>query len=372
MREADERVEAHRRARVLLDLGRVPEALAVVRRVLASNPNDPEGLEIEGLCHLRRGDYLEAMRVLARSIAERPESAHPHYLYGFATREAGRLAESVGPVETALRLCPDEPVYLRAMAEIYAELGRHADALAAAHRAVALAADRSANHVTLGYVASAAGDKALARAQYEAAVQLDPSDSAAWNNLGCLDLEAGKVLLARSRFREALRLDPRGERAQRNLSLVLPPPSPHGATWEGVLHALARELARSRADKMLLAALLVEEPTAAHAFVRGGQRGAAFTGGVTMLALRAMGPAAVLPLSLGAAFAGAAWWLTRDRLRPRREQVRRVLDEGRLELERLRGAWLSGQLDRGARDAAIDLLIETLALTLVEGRSTRA
>jgi Flp pilus assembly protein TadD len=367
VREADERVEAHRRARVLLDLGRVPEALSVVRRSLASNPNDPEGLEIEGLCLLRSRDYPEAMRVLARSIAERPEAAHPHYLYGFATRESGRLAEAVGPLETALRLCPDEPVYLRALAEIYAELGRHADALAVAQRAVALAPDRSANHVTLGYVASAAGNKDLARAQYRVAVKVDPSDSAAWNNLGCLELEAGKVLLARSRFREALRLDPRGERAQRNLSLILPPPNPHGATWEGVLHGLARELVRGRADKMVLAALLIEEPAAAQAFVRGGQRGTAFTGAATLLALRAMGSAALLPLSVGAAVAGAAYWLTRGPLSTRREQVRRVLGDGRVELERLRGLWLDGGLDRGSRDAAIELLIENMALTLVEG-----
>ena len=79
-----------RRARMLLELGRTAEALAAIRRVLATHPNDPESLEIEGLCHLRRRDFRQALEVLGRAIASGPDVAHPHYLYGFALREAGR------------------------------------------------------------------------------------------------------------------------------------------------------------------------------------------------------------------------------------------------------------------------------------------
>ena len=73
-----------RRARMLLELGRADEALAEVRRILATAPNDPESLEIEGLCHLRRRDLRTALEVLGRAIAAAPDVPHPHYLYGFA------------------------------------------------------------------------------------------------------------------------------------------------------------------------------------------------------------------------------------------------------------------------------------------------
>src|SRR5207248_862359 len=143
---------------------------------------------------------------------------------------------------------PDEPVYLRAMAELYADLGRHAEALAAARRATEVAPERAANHVTYGYCASAAGDKPLARAEYELAVALDPNDSAAWNNLGCLDLEAGRPLDARGRFREALRLDPQGARARRNLAMATPPLAPgRERDFQGWLEDVARELLWARA-----------------------------------------------------------------------------------------------------------------------------
>jgi tetratricopeptide (TPR) repeat protein len=152
-----------RRVRLLLDLGRPADALAESHRLLAENPNDPEGLELEGLCRLRLGEREEALKSLGQSIAQGPERPHPHYLYGFTLRELGRSHEAPKPLQEALRLSPDEPVYLRALAELYSDLGRHPEALALAKRATEVAPDRAANHVTYGYCASSSGDKALAR-----------------------------------------------------------------------------------------------------------------------------------------------------------------------------------------------------------------
>ena len=353
-----------RRARMLLELGRADEALAEVRRLLASVPNDPESLEIEGLCHLRRRDLRAALAVLARAIAAAPDAAHPHYLYGFALREAGRAREAEAPLGEALERSPDEPVYLRALAELCSELGRHGEAVTLAGRATEVAPERSANFVTLGFVASAAGDKGRAREAYERAVALDPADAAAWNNLGCLELEAGKPLLAKARFREALRLDPRGERAQRNLGLVLAPGAPaRYRNWEGALEELMRELRRGRAARTTTAALLVEAPASARGLY---SREAALSGAAVALALRTMGAAALVPLGFGAAAAGVAYLTQRRRLEEARARTRAVLAEGRRSWDELWGRWLDGALTRSARDLEIDLLIETLALGLVQ------
>jgi tetratricopeptide (TPR) repeat protein len=354
-----------KRARVLLDLGRPADALDEIRRALAINPNDPEALEITGLAFIRLKRHAEALEPLRGAIAGSPWNAHPHYLYAFALRELGRHAEAVNPLESALRLTPEEPVYLRAMAELYADLRNFDEAMAAAARAVEVAPDRAANHVTFGYVASAAGKKPLARAEYEKAVELDPSDAAAWNNLGCLELEAGRLLEARARFRESLRLDPRGERAQRNLLLVTPPRPELPRDWDGALMALMGELVRAQADKTLLAALTIEAPVAAAALVRGGRLGASLTGGVTAVLLRSMGRAALLPIGVGAAAAGAAWLLARDRINPRREQVRAVLARGRAQYDAIWSGWVNGAQARSVRDMEIDLLVESMALELV-------
>jgi tetratricopeptide (TPR) repeat protein len=359
-------VGAHRRrARLLLELGRADEALAEIRRVLARNPNDPESLEIEGLCWLRRRELPRALDVLGRAIAAAPEVPHPHYLYGFALREAGRAQEAEGPLGEALRRCPDEPVYLRALAELTSELGRHAEALALARRATEGGPERAPNFVTLGFVASSAGGKELARQAYERAVALDPNDAAAWNNLGCLDLEAGRPLHAKARFREALRLDPRGERAQRNLGLVLHPAgAPRYRSWPGVLEELMRELGRGRAPRATMVALALEAPPAARGLY---SREAALSGAAVAVALRALGAAAVVPLGFGAAAAGLAWLTQRRRLEGARVRCRAALADGRRAWEALWRRWLDGALTRSARDLEIDLLIENLALRIVQG-----
>ena len=340
---------------MLLELGRADEALAEIRRVLATSHNDPEGLEIEGLCHLRRRDLPSALAVLGRAIAAAPDVPHPHYLYGFCLREAGRAREAEGPLGEALRRCPDEPVYLRALAELTSELGRHGEALTLARRATEVAPERGANFVTLGFVASAAGNKQLAREAYERAVAIDPADAAAWNNLGCLDLEAGRPLYAKARFREALRLDPRGERAQRNLSLVLGPGAPaRYRSWEGVLEELMRELRRGRAARTTMAALLVEAPAAARGLY---SREAAWSGAAVALALRTMGAAALVPLGFGAAAAGVAYLTQRRRLDAARAHARGVVADGQRTWGALWQRWLDGGLTRPARDLEIDLLI---------------
>jgi tetratricopeptide (TPR) repeat protein len=362
--DADVVAAQRRRARMLLELGRADEALSEVRRILATHSNDPESLEIEGLCHLRRRDLPKALDTLGRAIAAAPDTAHPHYLYGFALREAGRAREAETPLGEALRRSPDEPVYLRALAELTSELGRHGESLALARRATEVAPERSANFVTLGFVASAAGDKQLAREAYERAVALDPADSSAWNNLGCLDLEAGKPLRAKARFREALRLDPRGERAQRNLNLVLAPGAPaRYRNWDGALEELMRELRRGHAARTTMAALLVEAPASSRGLY---SREAALSGAAVALALRTMGAAALVPLGFGAAAAGVAYLTQRRRLDAARAHARRVLADGRRAWDELWRRWLDSSSTRPARDLEIDLLIENLALQLVQ------
>src|SRR2546421_498113 len=76
-------------------------------------------------------------------------------------------------------------------------------------------------------------------------------------------------------------------------------------------------------------------------------------------------PAAVLPMSVGAVALGAAWVATRHQLTPAKRRLREVLKRGRAEYDRLWQAWLDGAQSREGRDAAIDRMVEKMALDLV-------
>ena len=137
------------------------------------------------------------------------------------------------------------------------------------------------------------------------------------------------------------------------------------------MEAVAVELDPRAVDRLLLLAFLLEEPPAAQVFVRWRGRGAAISAAATALALSAMGTGAVLPLSLGAAVAGATWLATRSALPELRLRVRRALARGQREHERLWRDWLDGAMLREARDQAIDLLVERLAIALAEREELR-
>jgi hypothetical protein len=79
-----------------------------------------------------------------------------------------------------------------------------------------------------------------------------------------------------------------------------------------------------------------------------------------------MGPAAVVPLAFGAGVAGVTYWMQRQRLADARACTRQVLADGELRWNGLWRRWLDGALARPARDLEIDLLIENMALLLVE------
>jgi Flp pilus assembly protein TadD len=375
---APSRDASERRIRALIDLGRVRAAHQEVLRLLAEDPNDPAMLELLGLCQIRLGEAWAAWKTLAEACVAAPDRPHPHYLRGFAAKEAGDLTQAIEGFRDALRLAPDEPVYLRALAELLVDRREHDEALGLARRAVAVAPEIASNHVTLGFVASAAGRLDVAAEEYRAAIRLDPNDATAWNNLGCVEMARGDRLSARERFREALRLDPRAERAQRNLSRVAPPARPHAIynDFNSFLGEVLRDLrdAGRLGPPLKLVALVqaVGTPavraaitTRAEAAGPASRIGVAAGAAAAGVALRMLGPgASLVPIGLLAATAGVSWLVTAQRVTPLRRRYAEQVGEARRSWERLRRDWLEGRLPRPARDQGIDRLVEQLAVAI--------
>jgi tetratricopeptide (TPR) repeat protein len=128
------------RARALIDLGRPQAALLEVERALAgsfsganaggagglgatsANAHRAEALQLHGLCLLHLDRFDEAQKSLGSAIALEPAEAHNHYLLGYCHGECKRRKEAEACLREALRLSPEEPVYLRALAELLIDL----------------------------------------------------------------------------------------------------------------------------------------------------------------------------------------------------------------------------------------------------------
>ena len=418
------------RARGLLELGRPQAALAEVQRALSAGAGagaggaaaswgsggpPAEALQLIGLCLIRLGDPQAARQALRSAVASDPADAHGHYLLGYAYSESRDDSDAAQEVPAdperalacyreALRLSPDQPVYLRALAESLAARKQFAEALTLANKAVALAPDRASNHITLGYVASAAGDRDLARRAYKEALALEPNSALAWNNLGCVDLAQGRVLHARERFREALRLDPAGNVAKDNYQLVKPRQRPKEIyhdfaalerqlvveVWETVLFSSTSPLpgpARVSAPLSPLQFLknyidpiprrLQDDPrlhAAAILWATGWRPLAAVWWrapsllmfiGVSVSLLR-QGPAgAAVALSSGA----AAALLSRPAIAKRYDIYKLRLLSLRERWDRLYADWLAGTIARHQRDEAMGRLIDEFCCLVEAQRS---
>jgi Flp pilus assembly protein TadD len=357
------------RIRLLVELQRPREAVELARKARANGDHTAELCELEGLGLIRLQDYKAALEALALGLKQAPERPHLHYLWSFAARSEGRADDARAAIAEALRLSPEEPVYLRAEAELLSDRKDHAQALKSAKEAVRCGPDRASNYVTLGFVASAAGDKAFARTSYEKALELDPEDASAWNNLGCLDLEDGKAQLARERFRESLRLAPEGQRARKNLEQTLSGHTLEGFTrFEDVVRALAEELAEGGHVRLLMALALeadAAQPVLAAALSRPGKLRTsaalgAFSAGALLGIVRASPTGRLLGAGLGLlASIGAARVLGEERRR-----VRARLVEDRTSFGHVRRDWLEGKSERSGRDLAARRIVERSALLL--------
>lgn len=429
-------LEHMRRARALLELQRPKAALVEAQRALSLGPTDADALQLLGLCLVRLGDLAGARQALQSAVAHAPSEPHGHYLLGYTLAELGgpaaenrakssaaswssdglaaRLGASaeslpVGLVgaekcyRQALALDPEQPVYLRALAELLAQKKSFEEALRLARLAVSLAPERATNHITLGFVASAAGDRQLAREAYMQAIQLEPNSALAWNNLGCIDLAQGRTLHARECFRESLRLDPVHNIAAENLKLVKAEDRPRAIfldfaamerqlvleVWESVLFA---KRPRSAAQQVLANHAHVSPPLSPLQLLRRyvfpfaeqvpkklqddpRLHAAALLWATEWRTVPVvfwkmpqlfvwMGVSGSLlrlgPAGLAVALSGnlATFLLSRQPLRQRAELYRQELRQLQVQWQVAYDDWLSGRSERAQRDEAMERLID--------------
>jgi tetratricopeptide (TPR) repeat protein len=119
------------RGEMMLQSRRIDETILVADRVLADNPRHKGGLALRAsaLAVSRRQEDSAAARVLFEEM--HPESSALDALLGRVFQEHYRFAESVGPLERALAIEPDNEDPLSVLGQSLAHLGREEEARAA-------------------------------------------------------------------------------------------------------------------------------------------------------------------------------------------------------------------------------------------------
>ena len=210
--------------------GKLPEAEAGYRQILAVQPNHADSLHYLGLIAAQIGRHDLAAELIGRAVALRP--GMPDYLnnLGLSLLALGRAAEAADAHRRAAVLAPG-------MAEAHNNLGnalraqdRPAEAEASYRQALALAPAMAEAHNNLGAALADLDRLEEAEQSYRAALARWQDYPEANNNLGNTLRALGRWQEAIAQYRQAIALAPDYAEAHYNLgwSLLLAGEYPEG------------------------------------------------------------------------------------------------------------------------------------------------
>jgi protein O-GlcNAc transferase len=171
-------------AKALHRMGRIAEAEAVYRSVLARNPREFDALHLLGLIRYQQGRPSEAHALLSQAIKLRPRSPQALSVFMASLLALGRLDEALAACDRLIAIDPRDIDALYNRAVVLSRLRRFGDALLAFDRV--LARDRGSVDALFerGNVLAALSRFDEAATSYEALLQKAPAHLGALTNRG--------------------------------------------------------------------------------------------------------------------------------------------------------------------------------------------
>jgi len=167
--------------------GRLADAEALYRRVLAADPANAPALHLLGALANQVGQHAAAVELISQAVSIEPTAASYHSNLGVAHQHLGQFAQALGCYGQALALQPDHVDALNNQGVLLQALGRIPEAIVS----------------------------------FERSLKLRPNHAETLNNVGALYLALGQLDTADARLRRALKLRPGYPDALINLSGVL-------------------------------------------------------------------------------------------------------------------------------------------------------
>jgi Flp pilus assembly protein TadD len=253
-----ERTQLADAIRVAIDYhkaGRLNEAAALYRQMLAADPDHFDALQLLGVLSHQTGDTKRAVELLERSCTVRPDDPaavldlgaayqamhrlrdaercfrsalamkpnwdHAHNRLGIVLQACGELAASEACFRQALTCNPESAETLNNLGNVLKERGALEEAEVCYRRTVALRPDLAEGYYNLGSVLRQCSRLDEAEAAFIQALAARPRYAEALNNLGGVLRTQGRLLEAESQLLRALEFRPELPEISCNLGDVL-------------------------------------------------------------------------------------------------------------------------------------------------------
>ena len=164
--------------------GRLAEAEAGYREVLARSPEHAVALHHVGLIAYQVGQYGAALELIDAALRSNPKYAEAYSNRGITLHAMRRYEEAVASYDEALRLDAKAPDAHSNRGNSLFELKRHEEAAASCERAIALKPEFAEAHNNLANALHALGQHGAAVESYDRAIALRPEYAEAHSNRG--------------------------------------------------------------------------------------------------------------------------------------------------------------------------------------------
>jgi tetratricopeptide (TPR) repeat protein len=231
----------------------------------ASNQTDSAvAIRRQGIERLRANAFVEAIELLARVVALEPNDPQAQLNLGIALRGAGHHTDALKFFSSVQKLAPDDPAaFLHAAVSLLA-VGNAAAAVTAASEACHRAPQLAPAHYAYGQAWLALNEPGNAERAFAEAIRLKPAWADAWVNYGIARYHQGAIEDAKTAMRQALRHKPDHAAATSNLGAFMRI-SGEAEAAENLLRAALARQPQNLAARLNLAADLLQDERAADA-----------------------------------------------------------------------------------------------------------
>lgn len=201
--------------------GRLPEAEALYRQILAQQPNEPQTLHMLGLLAHHIGKHEIAIQLIEKSIQIDPQSAASRSNLGLALLALNRVDDAIATFRASLQLDPNLPETHNNLGNALHRKGDLSGADQSYLAAIRIRPQFAAAHVNHGNIQQQLGKLDEAAAAFEQALQLNPRSVEAWTNLGNTHQQRGDLPKAIATYTAAAQANPSSAVPHFNLATAL-------------------------------------------------------------------------------------------------------------------------------------------------------
>jgi len=201
--------------------GRLADAEAIYRQILAVEPRHADALHLLGAIAHQAGQHASAIELIGKALQVNPNDAAALCNLGEAYRVSGRLEEAIAAYRRALYIQPGQPEACSNLGNVLRSVGRMDEAIDACRRAIQLRPEYVEAHLNLANALSEHGQREEAQAAYRRALEIDPRHAEAWNSYGSALVEMQRFDEAAAAFRQAIQWQPQHAGAWSNLGGIL-------------------------------------------------------------------------------------------------------------------------------------------------------